>query len=81
MVQLRRCFFFFENAKHLGRSDDAKQRKKKRMALRAVETTGFGNQKSKTYGVFPFPVLNKNKRKLVFTLLNVRVKASVHLGK
>jgi len=25
--------FFFENAKNLGRSDDAKRRKKKRMAL------------------------------------------------
>ena len=28
--------FFFENAKNLGRSDDAKQRKKERMALSAV---------------------------------------------
>ena len=29
-------FFFFENAKNLGRSDDAKRRNKKRMALSAV---------------------------------------------
>ena len=28
--------FFFENAKNLGRSDDAKRRNKKRMALSAV---------------------------------------------
>ena len=28
--------FFFENAKNLGRSDDAKRRKKKRMALGAI---------------------------------------------
>ena len=29
-------FFFFENAKNLGRSDDAKRRKKKGMALIAA---------------------------------------------
>jgi len=29
MVQLRRYFFFFENAKNLGRSDDGKRRKKR----------------------------------------------------
>ena len=28
--------FFFENAKNLGRTDDAKRRKKKRMALGAI---------------------------------------------
>ena len=38
MVQLRRYFFFFfENAKNLGRSDDAKRRKKKRMALTLMD--------------------------------------------
>ena len=29
--------FFFENAKNLGRSDDGKRRKKRRMALKEVE--------------------------------------------
>ena len=29
MVQLSRSFCFFENAKNLGRSDDAKQRKRR----------------------------------------------------
>ena len=33
MVQLRRYYFFFENAKNLGRSDDAKRRKKKEDGL------------------------------------------------
>ena len=36
MVQLCRSFFF-ENAKNLGWSDDAKRRKKKRMALVWIE--------------------------------------------
>ena len=30
------CFFFHENAKNLGRWDDAKRRKKKRMALHVI---------------------------------------------
>ena len=30
-------FFFFENAKNLGRSDDAKRRTKKRMAINRKE--------------------------------------------
>ena len=29
MVELRRYFFFVENTKNLGRSDDAKQRRKR----------------------------------------------------
>ena len=52
MVELRRYFFFFlENAKNLGLSDDGKRRKKKGMALKKV------------WQHRPWPLFYKKKKK------------------
>ena len=61
MVQPRRCFFFFENVKHLGRSDDAKQKKKKRMALSAIERRALETRSPRPMVRFRFQYLIKIK--------------------
>ena len=42
-------FFFFENAKNLGRSDDGKRRKKRRMALKEVEKYSLFNSNKRLF--------------------------------